>query len=131
MSTAAVKPPRGLAELLLAGVGGVVLGAVLVIVVDLVFALASLGGFGSASGVLAVFPAAFVYYEEYRKRPLSWLAILCALLALILAAGVGYGVATATGLPPLGSGIVAAFAAAVVYAVLWHTGTRGTRGNNP
>ncbi len=125
MSTAAVKPPRGLAELLLAGVGGVVLGAVLVIVVDLVFALASIGGFGSASGVLALLPAAFVYYEEYRKRPLSWLAILCALLALILAAGVGYGIAKATGLPPLGSGIGAAFAAAVVYAVLWHTATRG------
>ena len=120
--------------MLLAGAGGVVLGAVLVIVVDLVFALASLGGFGSASGALAALPAAFVYYEEYRKRPLSWLAILCALLALILAGGVGYGVAKATGLPPLGSGIAAAFAAAIVYAVLWHTATRastGTRGNNP
>jgi hypothetical protein len=124
-----VKPPRGLVELLLAGAGGVVLGAVLVIVVDLVFALASLGGFGSASGVLAVLPAAFVYYEEYRKRPLSWLAILCALLALILAAGVGYGIAKATGLPPLGSGIAAAFVGAVAYAVLWHTATRGA--NNP
>jgi hypothetical protein len=131
VSTAAVKPPRGLAELLLAGAGGVVLGAVLVIIVDVVFALASLGGFGTASGVLAILPATFVYYEEYRKRPLSWLAILCALLALILAAGVGYGVASLTGLPPLGSGIAAAFTAAVVYAVLWHTATRGTRGNNP
>jgi hypothetical protein len=114
-----------LAELLLAGAGGVVLGAILVIVVDLVFALASLGGFGTASGVLAIVPATFVYFEEYRKQPLSWLAVLCALLALIIAAGVGYSVATVTGLPPLGSGIAAAMAAAIVYAVLWRTATRG------
>lgn len=125
MPTAAVKPPRSLAELLLAGAGGVVLGAVLVIVVDLVFALASLGGFGTASGVLAALPASFVYYEEYRKLPLTWLAVLCALLALILAAAAGYGIAALTGLPPLGSGIAGAMTAAVVYAVLWHTATKG------
>jgi hypothetical protein len=120
-----VKPPRGLGELLLAGAGGVVLGAVLVVVVDLVFALASLGGFGTASGVLAILPAVFVYLEEYRKQPLFWLAILCALLALILALGSGYGIATVTGLPPLWSGIVAAMVGAVVYAVLWRVATRG------
>ncbi|GAA1038908.1 hypothetical protein GCM10009557_56180 [Virgisporangium ochraceum] len=125
MPTAAVKPPRGLGELLLAGAGGVVLGAVLVVVVDLVFALASLGGFGTASGVLAILPAVFVYLEEYRKQPLFWLAILCALLALILALGSGYGIATVTGLPPLWSGIVAAMVGAVVYAVLWRVATRG------
>jgi hypothetical protein len=120
-----VKPPRGLGELVLAGAGGVVLGAVLVVVVDLVFALASLGGFGSASGVLAILPAVFVYLEEYRKQPLFWLAILCALLALILALGSGYSVASLTGLPPLWSGIVAAMVGAVVYAVLWRVATRG------
>ena len=125
MPTAAVKPPRGLGELVLAGAGGVVLGAVLVVVVDLVFALASLGGFGSASGVLAILPAVFVYVEEYRKQPLFWLAILCALLALILALGSGYGIASLTGLPPLWSGIVAAMVGAVVYAVLWRVATRG------
>lgn len=125
MPTAAVKPPRGLGELLLAGAGGVVLGAVLVVVVDFVFALASLGGFGTASGVLAIIPAVFVYIEEYRKQPLFWLAILCALLALILALGSGYSIATVTGLPPLWSGIVAAMVGAVVYAVLWRVATRG------
>jgi hypothetical protein len=125
VSTAAVKPPRGLAELLLAGAGGVVLGAVLVVVVDLLFSASGLGGFGSASGVLAVLPALFVYYDEYRKYPVPALAVTCALLALILAAGAGYGVASATGLPPLGSGIAAAFVAAAVYAVLWHTATKG------
>ena len=125
MSTAAVKPPRGLVELLLAGAGGVVLGAVLVVVVDLLFAAAGLGGFGSASGVLAVLPALFVYFEEYRKFPVPSLAIMSGLLALILAAGAGYAVATATGLPPLGSGIAAAFVAAAVYAVLWRTATKG------
>jgi hypothetical protein len=123
--TAATKPPRRLPELLLAGAGGVVLGAVLVVVVDLVFAAAGLGGFGNASGVLAVLPAVFVYLEEYRKHPQGKLAVLCALLAVILAAGAGYGVATVTGLPPLGSGIVAAFVGAIVYAVLWHTATKG------
>lgn len=125
MSTAAVKPPRTLGELLLAGAGGVALGAVLVIVVDLAFSLVDLGGFGTASGVLAILPAMFVFLEEYRKQPLFWLSVLCALLALILAMGVGYTVAGFTGLPPLGSGIAAALAAAVVYAVLWRIATRG------
>jgi O-antigen/teichoic acid export membrane protein len=120
-----VKPPRTIGELLAAGAGGVTLGAVLVIVVDLVFSVANLGGFGSASGVLAVLPAVFIYLDEYRKQPRLGVALLCALLAVILAAGVGYGVAEATGLPPLGSGIVAALAGAAVYAVLWHTAMKG------
>jgi hypothetical protein len=123
VSTTARK--RGLGELLLAGAGGVVLGGVLVVVVDLVFSAAGLGGFGTASGMLAVLPAVFVYYDEYKKRPWLNLAIICALLAMILAAGAGYGVAAVTGLPPLGSGIAAAFVGAAVYAVLWHTATKG------
>jgi hypothetical protein len=113
-------------ELVLAGAGGVVLGAVLVVAVDLLFAVASLGGFGTASGALAVVPAGFVFHEEYRKRPRPWLTLLCAVLALILAAGVGLGVATAADLPPLASGIVAAFVGAAVYAVLWHVATERT-----
>ena len=111
-----------MAELLLAGVGGVVLGAVLVVAVDLLFAVASLGGFGRASGALAALPAVFVFHEEYRKRPRLGLAALCAALAVILAAGTGAG-AAATGLPPLASGIIAAFAGTAVYAVLWRVAT--------
>jgi hypothetical protein len=118
-----LKPPRTLAELLLAGAGAVVLGAVLVVGVDLLFAVANLGGFGSASGALAMLPAAFVFHEEYRKQPWPGLALLCAVLALILAAGAGFAMAAAFGLPPLVSGIVAAFAGTVVYAVLWRVAT--------
>jgi len=114
-----------MAELLLAGVGGVVLGAVLVVAVDLLFAVASLGGFGRASGALAALPAVFVFHEEYRKRPRLGLAVLCAVLAVILAAGTGAG-AAATGLPPLASGIIAAFAGTAVYAVLWRVATERT-----
>jgi len=117
-----LKPPRTMAELLLAGGGGVVLGAVLVVAVDLLFAVASLGGFGRASGALAALPAVFVFHEEYRKRPRLGLAALCAALALILAAGTG-AAAAATGLPPLVSGIIAAFAGTAVYAVLWRVAT--------
>jgi hypothetical protein len=117
------KPPRTMVELVLAGAGGVVLGAILVVAVDLLFAVASLGGFGTASGALAVVPAGFIFHDEYRKQPRPWLAVLCALLALILAAGAGFSVATAAGLPPLASGIVAAFVGAAVYAVLWHVAT--------
>jgi hypothetical protein len=123
-----LKPPRTLAELLLAGAGAVVLGAVLVVGVDLLFAVANLGGFGSASGALAMLPAAFVFHEEYRKQPRLGLAVLCAVLALILAAGAGFAVAGAFGLPPLVSGIVAAFVGAVVYAVLWRVATERNAG---
>ena len=114
-----------MAELLLAGVGGVVLGAALVVAVDLLFAVASLGGFGRASGALAALPAVFVFHEEYRKRPRLGLAALCAALAVILAAGTG-AAAAATGLPPLASGIIAAFAGTAVYAVLWRVATERT-----
>lgn len=123
-----LKPPRTLPELLLAGAGAVVLGAVLVVAVDLLFAAADLGGFGRASGALAALPAVFVYLEEYRKRPRPALALLCAVLALILAVGAGYAAAAATGLPPLASGIVAAFAGVAVYALLWWVATERTAG---
>jgi hypothetical protein len=46
------------------------------------------------------------------------------LLALILA--VGSGAAAGAALPPLASGIVAAFAGAAVYAVLWRVATERT-----
>jgi hypothetical protein len=119
----ALKPPRTLVELLLAVAGAVVLGAVLVVGVDLLFAVASLGGFGRASGAMAALPAVFVFHEEFRKQPRPGLAALCAMLALILAAGTGYAAAAVIGLPPLASGIVAALAGCVVYAVLWRIAT--------
>jgi hypothetical protein len=119
----ALKPPRTLVELLLAVAGALVLGAVLVIGVDLLFAVANLGGFGRASGALAVLPAVFIFLEEYRKQPRPGLTALCAVLALILAAGAGYAAAGVGGLAPLASGIVAAFVGGVVYAVLWRVAT--------
>jgi hypothetical protein len=123
-----LKPPRTLPELLLAGAGAVVLGAVLVVAVDLLFAAASLGGFGRASGALAALPAVFIFLEEYRKQPRPGLALLCAALAVILAAGAGFAAAAATGLPPLVSGIVAAFAGTAVYALLWRVATERIAG---
>lgn len=116
------RDPRTLPELLMAGVAGVAVGAVLVAAVDGLFALGGLGSFGDASGMLAALPALFVYYDEYRKAPFTGLALLCAVLAVVLGAGAGYAVSGVA--PPLGSGAVAALAGAVLYAVLWHTGTR-------
>lgn len=118
-----MKPPRTLVELLLAVAGAVLLGAVLVVGVDLLFAVANLGGFGRASGALAVLPAVFIFLEEYRKQPRPGLATLSAVLALILAAGAGYAAASVGELPPLASGILAAFVGGMVYAVLWRTAT--------
>jgi hypothetical protein len=126
--TTPVKPPRTLVELLLAGAGAVLVGVVLVVVVDLLFAVADLGGFGRASGALGALPAVFIFQEEYRKQPRPALALLCASLALIIATGVGFGVATATGATPLVSGIVAAVVAVVVYAVLWRVATSASEG---
>jgi hypothetical protein len=118
--------PRSLPELLAAGTGGVVIGAVLVAAVDGLFALAGLGRFGDASGMFAALPAAFVYYDEYRKLRRTGMALLCAVLAVVLGAGAGYAVSGAA--PPLVSGAVAALAAVVVYALLWHAGTKHLEG---
>jgi hypothetical protein len=112
-----VKPPRTLLELLLATAGAVVLGAILVVGVDLLFSVAGLGGFGRASGALAALPAVFIFMEEYRKQPGPAVAALCAVLAVILAAGAGF--VSSAGLPPLASGIVAALVGCAVYASLW------------
>ena len=128
MPTTPVKPPRTLVELLLAGAGAVLLGAVLVVGVDLLFAIANLGGFGRASGALAALPAVFIFQEEYRKQPRPALALLCAVLALILATGAGFGVASVTGATSLVSGIVTAAVAVLVYAVLWRVATERTAG---
>jgi hypothetical protein len=123
-----VKRPRTLVELLLAGAGAVLLGAVLVVGVDLLFAVANLGGFGRASGALAALPAVFVFQEEYRKQPRAALAVLCVVLASILGTGAGFGTASVTGSPPLLSGIVAAAVAVAVYAVLWRVATERSAG---
>lgn len=120
--SSSVKPPRTLLELLLAAAGGLVLGAVLVVGVDLLFSVADLGGFGKASGALAALPAVFVFMEEYRKQPHPGLAALCVLLALVLAGGAGFASA-ALGAPPLVSGMVAALVGCAVFALLWRVAT--------
>jgi len=118
------KPPRSLPVLLLAVLGGVLLGAALVAAVDAVFALAGLGRFGDASGMFAAVPAVFVLYEEFRGAQAlpgrTAVAAAAGAMALIIAAGAGYAVSGA--LPPLGSGAVAALASGVAYAIVWYTG---------
>jgi hypothetical protein len=113
----------------LGAVGGVAIGAVLVVLVDAVFAYAHLGRFGDASGMFAALPAVFVLYDEYvaaaslpGRLPL---AALSGVLALIVGSGAGFAVSGL--LPPLGSGAVAALVFAVVYAFVWYAGSSHLR----
>jgi hypothetical protein len=125
--TQAPNPPRSLPALVLAGAGGLALGIVLVMLVDGVAAAFGLGRFGDGSGFLAAFPAVFVFYEEYQRRPRPGLAVLCSVLAAVV--GAGAGIALGAVLPPIASGGVGAAVAVVLWAALWYAGNRHLEGS--
>jgi hypothetical protein len=115
---------------MLAAIGAVVVGALLLLAVDALFSLAGVGEFGRLSGWLAATPTLWLFADEFR----AWagqpyrvpLAVVCALLAVVVGTGAGFAVSPLV--PPLGSGSLAALVGAVIYALLWHVGIRWAAG---
>ena len=119
-----------LGELLVAALGGTVVGLAALVLIDGVFALIGVGTFGRASGWLAAILPAFLFFDDFRAWRRHGVRILVALVAAVAAIGLGLLVAGAVrGLPPILAGSVGAAVAALVYSFVWFVGIRWLTGH--
>jgi hypothetical protein len=102
-----------------------VMGAVVLVVIDLVFVLPTGRGFGETSGWIAALPTVWVYTEQFRRYTggSRW-GIMAAGVVLGLGAGLAVTVALPATWLPMYSGGLGGLAAALVYAPLWYAGVR-------
>ncbi|GIJ26559.1 hypothetical protein Vqi01_17210 [Micromonospora qiuiae] len=116
---------RALGDLLGVGLAGVVIGLLVLVLFDAVFASFGAGDVGQANGWLAVILPAWLFLEDFRAWEFGAARVVAALVALAVAGVSGLALAGLTaGLPPLLSGGVAAATFTVVYAMIWFPGVR-------
>lgn len=102
-----------------------VMGAAVLVVIDLVFVLPTGRSFGQTSGWIAALPTVWVFTEQFRRYAgaARWSLMLVGVLL-----GLGAGLAIAIILPPawpaMLSGGLGALAAVFVYGPLWFAGIR-------
>lgn len=120
-----------LRELLFAGVGGLVIAMIGLLVIDGALALFGLSSFGSAPGWLALILPALIFFDDlkgWRGYPVRFAV---AFLAAVLGIGTGLlVVGQISGAPPLLSGALGALIAVVVYSPAWFLGVRWTTGQH-
>lgn len=102
-----------------------VMGAAVLVVIDLVFVLPTGRGFGQTSGWIAALPTVWVYTEQFRRYAGAsrWGLMLIGVL-LGLAAGFAVAIIAPATWPPMVSGGLGGLVAALVYGPLWHTGIK-------
>jgi hypothetical protein len=102
-----------------------VMGAVVLVVIDLVFVLPTGRGFGETSGWIAALPTVWVYTEQFRRYEggSRW-GIMAAGVVLGLGAGLAVTVVAPATWLPMYSGGLGGLAAALVYAPLWYAGVK-------
>ncbi|MEV3939150.1 hypothetical protein AB0K52_24630 [Glycomyces sp. NPDC049804] len=100
-----------------------VMGAVVLVVIDLVFVLPTGRGFGQTSGWIAALPTVWVYTEQFRRYAGArrWGLMLVGVL-LGLAAGFAVALIAPTAWPPVLTGGLGGLTAALVYGPLWFAG---------
>lgn len=102
-----------------------VMGAVVLVVIDLVFVLPTGRGFGQTSGWIAALPTVWVYTEAFRRYAgASRWGIMAVGVLLGLTAGLAATVVAPATWLPMYSGGLGGLAAALVYAPLWHAGIK-------
>ena len=112
-------------QLLVATLGGTVLGWVLLAAVDGVLALIGVGSFGSASGWLAAILPALLLFDDFRAWREYPVRYLIGLAGLVVALGLGLLAAGLVhGWPAIASGAVGALVAAAIYTLIWYFGIR-------
>lgn len=112
-------------DLLGLALAGLVIGALALLVFDGVFSLLGFGDFGEASGWLAVILPVWVFVEEFRAWAGGPARIAAALVGAALGVTLGLliaGVVSDAG--PLWSGVAAAAAFTLAYALVWFYGIR-------
>lgn len=102
-----------------------VMGAGVLIVIDLVFVLPTGRGFGQTSGWIAALPTVWVFTEQFRRHTgASRWALMLVGAALGLGAGLAVAVIAPVAWPPMLSGGLGGLTAALVYAPLWYAGAK-------
>lgn len=102
-----------------------VMGAVVLVVIDLVFVLPTGRGFGQTSGWIAALPTVWVYTEAFRRYTgaARW-GVMAVGVLLGLGAGLAVTVIAPAAWLPMYSGGLGGLAAALVYAPLWYAGIK-------
>lgn len=102
-----------------------VMGAVVLVVIDLVFVLPTGRGFGQTSGWIAALPTVWVYTEQFRRYAgaARWGLMLVGVL-LGLAAGIAAALIAPTSWAPMLTGGIGGLVAALVYGPLWFAGIK-------
>ncbi|PRY59005.1 hypothetical protein [Glycomyces artemisiae] len=102
-----------------------VMGAVVLVVIDLLFVFPSGRPFGETSGWIAALPTVWAYTEQFRRYggAARWGVMLVGVV-LGLGAGLAVGVLLPPTWPPMLAGGLAGLTAALVYAPLWYAGAR-------
>jgi hypothetical protein len=102
-----------------------VMGAGVLIVIDLVFVLPTGRGFGQTSGWIAALPTVWVFTEQFRRYAgaARWGLMLIGVV-LGLGAGLAVAIIAPAAWPPMLSGGLGGLAAALVYGPLWYAGVK-------
>src|SRR5262245_9017680 len=121
---------RNLTELLVAAVGGTVVGLAVLAAIDAILALIRLSHFGDASGWLAAILPGLLFFDDLRAWRGYGVRFLVAIVGAAVAIGLGLiAAALAGGLRPMFSGGLGALVAAAVYAPVWFVGIRWLTGH--
>lgn len=114
-----------LGQLLGTALAYVVMGAVVLVVIDLVFVLPTGRDFGQTSGWIAALPAVWVFTEQFRRYEgaVRWGLMLVGVL-LGLAAGFAVALIAPPGWAPMLTGGLGGLTAVLVYGPLWFAGIK-------
>jgi hypothetical protein len=119
-----------LAELAVAGVGGLLIALVGLLIIDGILALLKAASFGSAPGWLALILPALIFFDDLRGWRGYGVRFAVAFLAAVVAIGIGLLVAGQITGPPLLTGAIGALIAVVVYCPAWFFGVRWSTGQH-
>jgi hypothetical protein len=116
---------ESLGQLMGAALAYFVMGAAVLVVIDLAFVLPTGRGFGQTSGWIAALPTVWVYTEQFRRYAgASRWGIMVVGVLLGLAAGLAAAVVAPATWLPMYSGGLGGLAAAFVYGPLWYAGIK-------
>ena len=119
-----------LTELLVATLGGLVVGLIGLVAIDGLLSLIGAGTFGHASGWLASILPALLFFDDVRAWRGYGIRFLVGLVAAAVGIGLGLvGAGLVHFLPPVLSGAVGAAIAVAVYALIWFFGIRWLTGH--
>ncbi|WP_250002181.1 hypothetical protein [Actinoplanes sp. M2I2] len=106
--------------------GGLVIGAVLLLILEAILSLTRVSEFGATSGWLAIILPVWLFVEEFRAEGYGASRVVVAMLATGFGVAVGMTIAgfAASQFPTLVSGLAGAASFTVVYCLIWFYGLR-------